>query len=446
MRDSSRRKVAEHCVRNGSTALALVMLLSSCSNSQGTPEMAKAENKLEEPKAPVELVFQELSGGTEEQFNDFYGNRIRKKLPNYSIKFIRSEKGTTFPELMAANQRVDIVISTVNTIMQRISGAEYDMTDLLKTHNVDLSTLETPVIEGMQQMFDGKLYALPVKQVKQVMFYNKGLFDKFGVPYPKNGMTWEETAELSKIMTRSDGGKAIFGFVASPVHVLSSNQLSKPYLDQRTLKPTFLDKEWPQLYQAYFLAVGSDPSLKNRTLQLKRLPYRKEFTNTQEVAMFGFNSQFPFDSPEDIALIDWDLVSLPTFTSMPNTGSQSLPVTVAITSMAQNKDAAMEAIKALISEDTQSDFSKKGIIPILSADSLKKVFATETIYKDKNWQAIFHNPFAKLSFKSNYDAQIQQYAQDTARDLISGTIPDLNTALRKLNEKTEKYVEAATKK
>jgi hypothetical protein len=106
----------------------------------------------------------------------------------------------------------------------------------------------------------------------------------------------------------------------------------------------------------------------------------------------------------------------------------------------------MEAIKALISEDTQSDFSKKGIIPILSADSLKKVFATETIYKDKNWQAIFHNPFAKLSFKSNYDAQIQQYAQDTARDLISGTIPDLNTALRKLNEKTEKYVEAATKK
>jgi multiple sugar transport system substrate-binding protein len=324
LRDSS-RKIAGHVVRNGVTALALVMLLASFSKS----------------------------GGTEDKFNENYGNMLRKKFPDYTIKFIRWQNGTTLPELIAAKQRVDIAISSVNTIMQRLNGAEYDMSGLLKTHNVDLSSFETPVMEGIRQMFDGKMYALPITQVKQAMFYNKGLFDKFGVPYPKNGMTWEETAELSKKMTRSDGGQAIFGFVASPLHVLSGNQLSKPYLDQKTMKPTFLDSEWQQLYQAYFLAFDSDPALKNRTVQLKRLPYRQEFTNTQEIAMFAFNSQFPFDNPEDIALIDWDLVSLPTLTSMPNTGSQSLPITIAITSMAQNKDAAMEVIKAIASEDMQ---------------------------------------------------------------------------------------------
>jgi ABC-type glycerol-3-phosphate transport system substrate-binding protein len=440
------QKIARPIVRNGAAALALVMLLTSCSKSGETPEVVKAAIKPEEPKAPVEIIVQDLASGSEEKFNENFGNMIRKKLPNYTIKFIRSEKGTTLPELMAANQRVDIVYSTVNTIMQRMSGAEYDMTDLIKKHNIDLSTFEAPVMDGIRQMFDGKMYALPVTQVKQAMFYNKGLFDKFGVPYPKNGMTWEETAELSKKMTRNDGGKAIFGYLASPLHVLSSNQLSKPYLDQKTMKPTFLDREWQQLYQAYFLAFDSGQALRERTKQLKRIPNRVEFTNTQEIAMYGFNAQFPFDNPEDIVLIDWDLVSLPTLSSMPNTGSQSLPLTFAVTSMAQNKDAAMEAIKALISVDTQTEYSKRGIIPILRDDSLKKVFATETIHKSKNWQAVFYNPFAKMSYKSIYDAQIQSYAQDAARDLISGAIPDLNTALRQLNEKTEKYVQAEMKK
>lgn len=46
------------------------------------------------------------------------------------------------------------------------------------------------------------------------LFYNKDIFDKFGVAYPKNGMIYEETLDLdlARRVTRSDGGVQYLGF------------------------------------------------------------------------------------------------------------------------------------------------------------------------------------------------------------------------------------------
>ncbi|MDF2722463.1 MAG: extracellular solute-binding protein family 1 [Paenibacillus sp.] len=432
-------------------AVLPALLLASCSSS--SPSTGKGDSQADsaavqfDASVPAELIVQELSGGTEEKFNENYGNMIRKKFPNYTLKFVRWDKGTTLPELIAAGQRVDLVLSSVNTLMQRLTGSEYDVTELIKKHNVNLSLLEAPVIDGMRAMFDGKMYAVPITQVKQAMFYNKDLFGRFGVPYPQDGLTWDETAEIAKKMTRADNGKQILGFAASPVHNLSSNQLSKPYLDPKTLKPTFLDKEWQTLYETYFLQFARDSTYKNRTTALKRIPYRVEFAGTQEIAMFAFNSQFPFDvTKEDLANLNWDLTTLPVFAASPRLGSQSLPITMGMTSMAKNKDAAMAVLKFMISEEAQMELSKKGFIPALKSDSVKKLLASETIYKEKNWASVFKTDFAALSYKSIYDSQIQTYAQDTARDLVTGVIPDLNTAMRQLQEKTEKYIEGEKKK
>jgi multiple sugar transport system substrate-binding protein len=50
---------------------------------------------------------------------------------------------------------------------------------------------------------DGKIYALPFRSDFWVVYYNKDIFDKAGVTYPTNDMTW---AQFDQIATKLAGG------------------------------------------------------------------------------------------------------------------------------------------------------------------------------------------------------------------------------------------------
>lgn len=61
-----------------------------------------------------------------------------------------------------------------------------DLTDYIAKDNVDLS-LYNGAAEQLQM--DGKQYSLPFRRDWYVLYYNKDLFDKAGVEYPKDDMT-----------------------------------------------------------------------------------------------------------------------------------------------------------------------------------------------------------------------------------------------------------------
>jgi len=48
---------------------------------------------------------------------------------------------------------------------------------------------------------DGHIYAVPLDFTPMVMYYNKKLFDQAGVPYPRDGWTWDEFRETCRKMT-----------------------------------------------------------------------------------------------------------------------------------------------------------------------------------------------------------------------------------------------------
>jgi multiple sugar transport system substrate-binding protein len=148
------------------------------------------------------------------------------------------------------------------------------------------------VLESLRKSGGGKLYALPISILTQVMYYNKGIFDKFGVPYPKDGMTWDKTLELAKKLDREEQGQQYFGFAASPSHILGNNQLSLPYVDIQTEKPTFLNDGWKRLIDTYIVRPAQGQGYQKYIAEKKRLPYRLEFTDTPQIAMFVFNSNF----------------------------------------------------------------------------------------------------------------------------------------------------------
>jgi multiple sugar transport system substrate-binding protein len=424
----------------------ITLMASGCSGSGGEQGNnsggATAEGGGQPAKRtePVELVIHTNNGATPESFDANYGDRIRQKFPDYKITYIQSKAGSTLQDLLATGQRVDILFQTDSYYFELAQGSklEFDMTDLAKKHGVDLNAIEPRLIEGLKASGGGKLYALPVSNMIQVMYYNKSIFDKFGVPYPKDGMNWDEVHELSKKLDREDGGVSYIGFTASPAHILGNNQYSIPYVDAKTDKPTFLDSTWNKLFETYLLTPGKTEGYQKFVTGKKKLPYRLEFTDTPTLGMFVFNSSFPFLIP-NINDINWDLVALPVFKEKPKVGSQSMPVVFGMTSMAKDKDAAMEVIKYLASEEAQLSEAKKGNMPVLTSAAVRKAFAQDTPFKDKNWGALYYNEIAPGVTKNPFLLSVEKVLTPYVQQVIEGK-KDLNTALREAQEHAEKTI------
>ncbi len=60
--------------------------------------------------------------------------------------------------------------------------------------------------------FRGKTYLLTADTGPMVIFYNKDLFDKAGVPYPKDGWTLDDLVDKARKLTRQDGGQQYWGY------------------------------------------------------------------------------------------------------------------------------------------------------------------------------------------------------------------------------------------
>lgn len=396
-----------------------------------------------EPAEPVEIVFYSSNGDPEESFNYRFGDAIRKKFPNYTITYIQSSKGTTMPELITAGTKFDIFfLSTGNyEALMFDNGLEIDMDELVQKHNVDLSKIEPTVIDGIRKSSGGRLTGIPVHTNNMVLYYNKSLFDKFGIDYPQDGMTWDETLELSRTMTRSEDGKPYFGFTTSPNHILRMNQFSIPNVDLQTEKPTIQTNDlWKRFFQTVFLDPFSTPIYREHFDTVDKVPSFNEFLKDQNVAMYAYLSSLVYVLPDEMRNLDWDMVTLPTFPDLPDVGSQSYPFYFGITKLSEHPDESMEVLKYMISDEFQMELSRKGIMPVTQNEDVQNALGQNSPFKDKNFKAVFANQFAPIPEKAPYDANIvanyAKYADQVAKQKM-----DMNTAFRQSEEETIKIIE-----
>jgi multiple sugar transport system substrate-binding protein len=60
---------------------------------------------------------------------------------------------------------------------------------------------------------NGKLYGFPRDNGTEVIFYNKALFRKAGLPYPKDDWTWDDLRSLARTLTVRTGNRVSqYGF------------------------------------------------------------------------------------------------------------------------------------------------------------------------------------------------------------------------------------------
>ncbi len=78
---------------------------------------------------------------------------------------------------------------------------------MLKQHHVNLGRVEPYIIEYVKiASTKDELFGFPLTQSFHALYYNKDILDKFGVPYPKDGMKWDQVYQLAKELTRLENG------------------------------------------------------------------------------------------------------------------------------------------------------------------------------------------------------------------------------------------------
>ncbi|MDF2658824.1 MAG: extracellular solute-binding protein family 1 [Paenibacillus sp.] len=433
--------------------LATVLLASACSGENGgkrggsDSDSARPEAQTPVKREPAEVVFYSNNNDPTESFDYRFGNTLRQKFPEYTIKYIQSQ-GITLEQMIATNTTFDIFFQSIGNYENFMMPAalEYDMTDLIREHKVDLNKFEPTIIEAVKQASGGKMYGLPIFTSNLVLYYNKTLFDKFGVPYPKSDATWEETIATAKKMARSEGGVSYFGLTHSQKHMFRLNPLSIPNADLAANAPTInKDERWKTFYQTLFMDPFQDPVVTDYMKTSGKIPDIYDFTDKQRVAMFPYLSSLIYAWEQQLKAFNWDIVALPSFSNLPNTGSPSYPTYFGITKTSKSKAAAMEVLKYMVSDEFQMELARKGIMPVLKSDDVLKTFGTESPFKDKNLKAVFEKKFAPNAPKALYDAKLIDLYTTYGLKLQKGEL-DLNTALRQADEDAVKLIAAELKK
>ncbi|MDR2535468.1 MAG: sugar ABC transporter substrate-binding protein [Treponema sp.] len=87
-------------------------------------------------------------------------------------------------------------------------GQLADLSAYIQRDGIDLKGFN-----GLAERFNlgGKMVALPVSTGYYILYYNKDIFDKAGVPYPSNDMTWSQYEQLCAQLTSGSGTDKVYG-------------------------------------------------------------------------------------------------------------------------------------------------------------------------------------------------------------------------------------------
>lgn len=395
------------------------------------------------------VVFFANNQQKQEEIDFWFGDPLRKKFPKIEFVWQPSTPGNTISELVATGGQIDVFFTTRGNFetMAYQHDIQYDITDLVKTHQVDLSRIEPILLEEVRRTSGGKLYMLPVQNNIQVLFYNKEIFDRFGVSYPKDGMTWEQVLELGKKITRKDGDKLYFGFSnQGAVQAIKMNTMSLTKVDPETNQLLInKDPKWKQMFETFFVQPYQSNAVFQEFFAANNAPPAfKHFATDQNTAMTTYIASLLGQQYIDQILdkVQWDIVSHPTLNGYPGLGTQPDPIYIGMTKLTKNKEATMEVLKYLISDEYQTMMARKAHMTVLKDPNIHKQTGADIVRSGvgKNWGALHYHKMAPLApIHPKVDLLVVNALTTYANKLAKGEY-DVNTMMRLAEEDIQKRI------
>lgn len=321
-----------------------------------------------------------------EIFEKQIGQFINKKFPDIKVKHVHWDNpGRQYKDLIAAGTIPDIIMDDSHLNLNRYiidNDLQYDMRELIKKNNFDTSKLNPAMMDRMKNMTqEGAIYGLPFQGGGYSLFYNKDIFDKFGVDYPKNGMTYDEAYELAKKLTRVEGEITYKGYSQNPGHYMNYNQLSLHPLHPTEDRASLTSEGWKKLVdnlrRFYEIPANQFDTVEN--------------FSKGSIAMAVASTGGIVKYYEENKNLNFDISTVPFFNDLPDTKYQPNVTSLYITKQSTKKDLAFQVIAYLLSEELQIELSKEGIIVPLQTQAIREAFGKNLPQmKGKNIESIFY--------------------------------------------------------
>ncbi|MDF2716019.1 MAG: family 1 extracellular solute-binding protein [Paenibacillus sp.] len=436
-------------IRKASISLAVligsVSMLAACSGKEAKPAGTAAPTPAPEVKQePVTLKF--YTKTVLEDFDKYVNQYVKKKFPHVTLQLVERGQGTQLDDLIASGQIPDIIWEGV-TNMDQITSRDLplDLTPLAKKYNFDMSKYDSKIFDTIKSYSGkGEIYYLPYNVLVFALHYNKDIFDKFGVPYPKDNMTWDDIIELNKKLTRMDGDVMFRGLITGGLNRMAS-QMSLPYVDPKTEKAVLSTDGWKKLYETWkdaSVVVGQPP--------IEKFGSSSDFTKRRTLAMVP---DILMLQNTDMATLEkeglrWDVVTYPVFKEKPGVGPGVFSDGFIITKASKHPDVAFQVISYLSSDpEVQLAATKDGRITGLSEAKIRQAaFENNPAAKGKNLTNVLAAKYPDPITVTPYDGDARTIVSNKLLDYALGKA-DVNTLLRQADdEQNKKISEAKTSK
>lgn len=430
----------------GLMAVSLAIALAGCGSGGQKDGAGNKPNENVQPAGSLDVIDKPVTlkiyfPFTDDVYAKFVKEPIEKKFPNVTLERLVPEKSG--PEgmdiLLSAGNIPDLFYSVPGWYgKMQLRQVFEDLSPLIQKYNFDMGRLHPQVLETIKSYSeDGKIEIMPESMATLVLVYNKAIFDLFGVPYPKDGMTWDQIMTVARQVSRTDNGISFRGLDFDRHFPITNSQLSLPFVDPKTNKALTTSDGWQKFISALKSVYDIPGNKPPKTIGNGALFY-KDKTLAMYVSHLNYlNNVMAIPDAE----LQWDMVTMPTFGDLPGTGTQVNTPYYSITPASAHKDEAFKVIAYLLSDEMQTFYNKEGRLTVLKDQAIRDQYgANLKELSDKNVKAITTlQPAKPRPFTLYDDYVVVQLSNALERATIQNV--DLNTALREAGELADKEIE-----
>ena len=255
--------------------------------------------------------------------------------------------------------------------------------DYIKAQKIDPS-LYGGVLDALT--VDGKVYSLPFRSDFWLLYYNKDLFDKAGVPYPTNDMTLDQFADMAEKVTSGFGADKVYG---THFHVWRSAVELPAIFDG---KHTVVDGTYDFLkpYYERVLKLQNDGAVMSYAqLKTSNTHYSGPFYNAQIASMpmgsWFIATQIAKVKSGESKAVHWGLAKYPHPDGVEPGTTASTITGLSVAANSKKQEAALDFVKFVSGPEGAAVVAKTGTFPaITTEDVLKTITSTPGFPDDQN--------------------------------------------------------------